>query len=105
MMDILQMIQFGGYALVTFAAFAGGTFGWTFATNYKKMAQEVAELKDKIELIEGREVSYRRMIDRRDAAIKASKCAAQIQDWVSNPDKIPKPFDPHNQSLGGTFGT
>jgi hypothetical protein len=92
-------------AIVAIAAAFAGSFGWTFATNYKNMATEIANLKKEKELFEARVSAYQRMIDRRDAAIKASMCSDQIQAWIKDPDKIPKPFNPHDQlnNLGGNY--
>jgi hypothetical protein len=52
-------------------------------------------------LKDARERSFRRMIERRDAAINASQCKAKINYWVRNPDEIPKPFNPHEQLKPG----
>lgn len=76
---------------------AAGSFGYGFVHNYKEMAGQIVTLQRDLALRDGREASQRRMIDRRDAAIAASQCAAQIQKWVKNPDDIPVPFNPFNQ--------
>jgi len=90
-----QTIKYGGIALlVIFVA----TFGWAFVNNYSKMATEIAELKAELKKYDGRLASYKRMIERRDAAIDASTCKAQIKRWVSNPDEVPQKFDPFNNS-------
>lgn len=65
----------------------------TYSNNISKIATHEAE----IEKYKRREESALRQRDRRDDAINASKCKDQIQDWVRNPHKIPKPFDPFNQ--------
>jgi hypothetical protein len=80
--------------LVVFVA----TLGWSFVNNYTKMATEIAELKAEVKKFDGRVASYKRMIERRDAAIDASDCKAQIRKWVSAPDSIPQKFDPFNNS-------
>jgi flagellar basal body rod protein FlgC len=66
----------------------------TYSNNIAKIATHEAE----IEKYKRREESALRQRDRRQEAIDASKCAAQINDWVRNPHKIPKPFDPFKQS-------
>jgi hypothetical protein len=90
------------FAIVAFF----GSFGWSFVTKYQQMSGQIVQLQHDIELRDGREASFRRMLDRRDAAIGASKCNEQIQDWVKNPDKIPKAFNPFNQldSMGQKYG-
>lgn len=83
-----------------------GAMGWNFVTKYQQMSGQIVSLQHDKDLYAGREASFRRMLDRRDAAINASKCKTQIQDWVKNPDSIPKAFNPFNQlnQLGQTYG-
>lgn len=77
-----------------------GSVGTTLVTGYRDQAKKIANLEHEIILLEKRQDSYHRMIERRDEAIKASACKDQILHWVSNPDEIPKPFDPFNQLQG-----
>lgn len=83
-----------------------GSMGWNFVTKYQQMSGQIVTLQHDIDLRDGREASFRRMLDRRDAAINASKCKVQIQNWVKNPDNIPKPFNPFNQldQMGQQYG-
>lgn len=84
---------------------AAGSFGYGFVSNYRDMAGQIVTLQRDLNLRDSREASFRRMIDRRDAAIGASQCAAQIQKWVKNPDSIPVPFSPFDQlnNLGKNY--
>lgn len=59
-----------------------------------KLANENAKLRNDVRLRDARILSNLRMIQRRDNAIEASACKDQIKYWVSNPDKVPKKFDP-----------
>lgn len=63
-----------------------------------KKSYELAQCKRDLNIRDSREASFRRMIDRRDEAIKYSNDAKRIQDWVRNPHKIPKPFNPFKDS-------
>lgn len=74
---------------------AGG--GWSIVSNYTGMSGTIAELKRDKDLLDARLAAYQRMLDRRNAAINASKCAPEINDWVRNPDKLPRPFKPFEQ--------
>lgn len=60
-------------------------------------SMQLANCQRDLKIRDSREASFRRMTDRRDEAIAASQCKAQIQFWVRNPEKIPKPFNPHEQ--------
>lgn len=88
------LTRLGIPALMALIAFG---FGSSFITTYQFNAQEVIRLQKEVDLNTGRNDSYRRMIDRRDAAIEASQCKDKIQYWVKHPDEIPKPFNPFNQ--------
>ncbi len=81
---------------VAILVFLGG-FGWNFVTSIKDQAATITQLQHQVDLDKGTLDSYKRMVDRRDAAIKASKCSVQIAAWVKNPDSIPVPFNPFNQ--------
>lgn len=70
---------------------------WSYASKLADVQQELDRVNHELALQRGRDESYKRMIDRRDAAIGASKCKDQITHWVRNPDEIPQPFDPFNQ--------
>lgn len=73
------------------------TVGWSLVTNLRDQQDVIAELRRKADLTDSREASYVRRIERRDAAIAASACKAQIERWVRNPDEVPQPFNPFNQ--------
>lgn len=72
-------------------------FGSSWVRSYQSAHDAAAQCKNERRLRDARELSYKRMLERRDEAIAASKCSAQIKKWISNPDQIPKKFDPHNQ--------
>jgi flagellar basal body rod protein FlgC len=78
----------------------GGLIIWNWGDNvirtYSNNIAKIATHEAEIEKYKRREESALRQRDRRQAAIDASKCAAQINDWVRNPHKIPKKFDPFN---------
>lgn len=86
-------------AVLAFVASAG----YTFVTGYRDQASTISQLQHDVAMKDARLVSYKRMIDRRDDAINASKCTVQIKQWVSNPDLLPKKFDPFNQLNNGTL--
>lgn len=93
----MNWLGYGAAGLV--ALFVSGA-GYALITDYSAMATKIAEMQREANLNEGRLASYKRMIDRRDAAINASQCKAQIEFWVKNPDDVPKPFDPFNTNRG-----
>jgi hypothetical protein len=70
------------------------TAGYQVVQNYTQLSGQIAELKDEKRLWEGRENAHRRMIERRDAAIEASKCSVVIKEWIRKPDSIPEKFEP-----------
>lgn len=92
-MGIWTLIKYGLPLLVIIFV---ASFGWSFVSNYGKMAYKIATLENQVRKYDGRLASYRRMIDRRDLAIKASKCTKRIQYWVRNPDDIPRDMPPGN---------
>lgn len=85
------MLGFGwmGWGAVGVAVFLAWSFVTSFSGDYRAAIEENARLRHEASLTASREASHRRMIDRRDAAISASKCAVQIKRWVSHPDEIP----------------
>lgn len=83
----------GPAAIIAFAS----NFGWSVVSNYRDMQATITSQKRDLALRDSREAALRRGNDRRDAAIAASQCAAQIQKWIRNPDDIPTKFDPFNQ--------
>lgn len=74
------------------------TIAWSVVNTYTTVLQENVTLKAKIKTYDGRLASYKRMWERRQAAIDASQCKAQINKWVRNPDDIPKKFEPFKNS-------
>lgn len=74
-------------------------YGWGHQVieNYTEMPKTIERLGRDKALLESRVKSYQTLMARRDAAIEASQCKAQIQHWVKNPDEIPTKFDPFNQ--------
>lgn len=73
--------------------FIGGV-GVTLVTGYGDQREAITKLRHEATLSDHRVASYKRMIDRRDAAIEASACKARIQYWLKNPSDIPQPFKP-----------
>lgn len=63
----------------------------------------IASLKRDIELREAREKALRWRLQVRDDAIEQSKCKLTLQDWVKNPDKIPKKFKPFDGDMRPEF--
>lgn len=90
-------IRLIGLAAVAIAAWFAYGWGSEIIGNYRTMASEITTCQRDKALVESRVKSYQTLIARRDAAIEASKCKVQLQDWVKNPDKIPTKFDPFNQ--------
>lgn len=84
------------YAVGAIAIFLFGA-GYSLVSSNRDQATQIANYEHDVALKDARLVSYKRMIDRRDAAIAASTCKAKITYWVSHPDDLPKPFDPFNQ--------
>lgn len=74
-------------------------YGWgsEIISNYTGMAKKIERLERDKRLITSRIASYKTLLARRDAAIEASKCRAQLKHWLKNPDEIPTKFDPFNQ--------
>lgn len=89
----------GGLAIVVFLAWSALS---AIVTKNTELAGQVVTLQHTIDLNAGREASFRRMIDRRDAAIDAAPgtCKTMIRNWITHPDDVPKPFNPFQQ-LGG----
>jgi len=97
MLGIFTWLRLGGLAVGAIALWFAYGWGVEVIGSYRSMASEIALLKRDKALIESRVASYKTLMARRDAAIEASKCKAQIQYWVKNPDEIPTKFDPFNQ--------
>lgn len=90
----LGSIFYGGIgAVLLFVA----TLAWSIPEKIGSLSNDLATSKHQQNLLRARAEALQRGNDRRDAAIKASKCAAQIQHWVRNPDEIPQAFNPFNQ--------
>lgn len=90
--------MFGIFAIALAAA---ATFGWSWVDTYQKNLISLTQCTHQSQLFKQREESYKQRIERRDAAINASQCKAQINHWVRNPDEVPQKFDPFNQLNGG----
>lgn len=85
-----------GFVALLFVAVA--TFAWSMMDSYRDAIAENVKLKADIVKFDGRLASYKRMWERRQAAIDASQCKDQINRWVRNPDSIPKKFEPFKNS-------
>lgn len=87
-------IFYGGIAAIfLFAA----TLAYSIPEKINTLSNDLAQSRHEQNLLRARAEALQRGNDRRDAAIKASKCAKEIQYWVRHPDDIPKPYDPFNQ--------
>jgi hypothetical protein len=74
-----------------------GSAGYQVVQNYTNLSGQIEKLQDEKRLWEGRENSHKRMIERRDAAIEASKCSVVIKEWIRKPDSIPEKFAPFKE--------
>jgi hypothetical protein len=90
---LLIAALFGGYLVYS--------WGHEIINNYSAMSAEIATLKRDKALITSRIDSYKTLLERRDAAIAASKCATSIQNMIKNPDTIPRKQDPFTPGGGG----
>lgn len=87
----MKLIEFVVVAAVALFLFGGG---WSIVSNYTSLSGRVATAEHQVFLDTGRLASYKRMVDRRDAAIAQSKCKTQITGWVDHPETLPPPFKP-----------
>lgn len=90
----LKIVFYGGIASVLVYA---AVLAWSTASNIADLSKQLTEAQHELALRDARETSMQRMLDRRDAAIGASKCTDQIKYWLTHPDEIPKPFQPFCQ--------
>lgn len=97
----LGWIRMAGIGMLAGALFFIYSWGSQIITNYGNMASEIAMLKRSNALINSRVNSYKILMERRDAAIAASRCAESIQKMVKNPDTIPRKTDPFVPGSGG----
>ena len=93
-MNPVSFVLWGGLAA---GALLIASTGATWVHDYRGLVEKVGALEHAKKLDDGRLASYKRMIDRRDAAIDASKCKPQLKEWVAHPENIPQPFDPFHQ--------
>jgi hypothetical protein len=90
----LGSIFYGGIsAVILFAV----TLAYSIPAKINSLSTDLADSRHQQNLLRARAEALQRGNDRRDAAIKASKCAKEIQYWVRHPDEIPKPYNPFNQ--------
>lgn len=94
---IFPWFKLGGFAIAALLAWYAYGWGSQVIENYTEMPKTIERLTRDKALIESRVKSYQTLLARRDAAIAASQCKAQIEHWVKNPDEIPTKFDPFNQ--------
>lgn len=89
------------YAVIAVVIGLVAFFGWTaikaFPAQLVEAGQRIKALEKKNELAEAKIRAYMRAQERRDAAIKASPCKAQIERWMKNPDSLPGQFKPFEQ--------
>lgn len=86
-----------GAAVLSVIGFLGWTAIKVFPSSLIEAGQRIKELERKNELAEAKITAYMRAQERRDAAIKASPCKAQIEFWIKNPDNLPGTWNPHEQ--------
>lgn len=94
----LRLLPYGVTGLIALYAWGAGS---TVIDNYTTMSAKIERLSHENKLYKSRLESYNLRIERRDQAISASKCKAQINQWLRNPDQIPLPADPF-KSTGGS---
>lgn len=77
-------------------------YGWGsgIIENYNDMTGRIAKYEHAAELTIARDAAHADQLKRRDDAIAASKCAAQIKNFIKNPDLLVKP-DPFKNDGGG----
>lgn len=100
------MFLFGSLKLYFYMALAVGAwflYGWgnMIIQNYSDMQASITRLERDKTLITSRVASYQTLLARRDAAIEASKCKAQIKAWIKDPDTIPNSKNPFDPNSGG----
>lgn len=88
------------YAIIAAVMVFIGGVGYSLVTGYGGQATKLSELTHQNDLMEKRLTSYKRMIDRRDAAIEASVCKVRIKYLISHPDEIPAKFAPFDTRTG-----
>lgn len=78
-------------------------YGWGIEVinHYNALQIQNTTLKRDKALIESRVASYQTLLARRDAAIAASQCKAQIQYYIKNPERIPNLKDAFRTNEGG----
>lgn len=97
----LSYLRTGVAVAALFAGYLVYSWGHEIISNYSAMSAEIATLKRDKALISSRIDSYKTLLERRDAAISASRCAEAIQHMIKNPDTIPRKQDPFNPGGGG----
>lgn len=98
---MLQYLRFGGLIAGAAVAFLVYSWGAQIITNYGQMAAQIERLQRDNTLILSRVDSYKTLLERRDAAIAASRCAEAIRAMIKNPDTIPRPSTPFVPGGGG----
>lgn len=96
-LGIFGWIRLAGLLGVGFAGLLTWSSVKDVIRNYSAMSATIERLEHDKALLESRLTSYNLRIERRDAAIDASRCKEQIKRWVTHPDETPKPFNPFNQ--------
>lgn len=98
---MLQYLRMGGLIAAATLAFFIYSWGSEVITNYGRMAAQIERLQRDNTLILSRVDSYKTLLERRDAAIAASRCAEAIRSMIKNPDTIPRPSTPFVPGGGG----
>lgn len=87
---MIRLIEWGVAAAILLFFFGGGR---AVVNNYTELASEQGRLTRELARTNSTLDSYKRMVERRDAAIENSKCKVAIKGWVSHPETLPVPFN------------
>lgn len=90
-------VYVGIAGLLAIATFLGWTAIKTFGGDVAKLSAQITTLQRENELQKSKIAAYVRAQERRDNAIAASPCKAQIQFWMKNPEQLPGVWNPHEQ--------
>ena len=96
---IASYIRIGLLIAFVVAVYLAYQWGSDIITTYNENIVKVARLEREATLRESRLASKQTVIERQRAAIDASKCKAQIDKWIKDPDLLKKP-----DAFGGNGG-
>lgn len=96
---ITTWIRIGLIAALAFAMYLAYSWGFEVIQTYNDNIAKITKLERDAALRETRLASKQTVIERQRAAIDASKCKAQIDKWIKDPDLLKKP-----DAFGGNGG-